>query len=147
MFICPLCDSDWLLMDLFENTGSGSSFYSRPCFVCTCWLLLSLSSASPINILFSFHPSTWKYSKLNSETSDIAIHSKSEKVCRFYFSVSKNLWKKARKPQRQNFSTKVPQSIKSIKMRYSKAKCQKITKKMLSRDFRLLNFSTLFGLF
>ena len=29
LFICPLCDWDWLLMDLFQNTGSGSSFYRQ----------------------------------------------------------------------------------------------------------------------
>ena len=40
------------------------------------------------------------------------IHSKSEKVCEFYFSVSQKSAEKVRKSRRQNFATKVRKSIK-----------------------------------
>ena len=55
-----------------------------------------------------------------------AIHSKSGKVCGVCFSVTKNSADKMRKSWHKNFATKVPKSIKSLKMHHSKAKCIKL---------------------
>ena len=55
-----------------------------------------------------------------------AIHSKSGKVCGVCFSVTKNSAEKMRKSWNKNFATKVPKSIKSLKMHHSKAKCIKL---------------------
>ena len=44
-----------------------------------------------------------------------SIHSKSEKVCGFYFSVSKKSAEKVRKSQRHNFATNVRKSMKSLR--------------------------------
>ena len=43
------------------------------------------------------------------------LHSKSEKVCGFYFSVSKKSAEKVRKWRRQNFATNVRKSMKSLR--------------------------------